>query len=336
VFENGTPEEYCKWRIDYDDLVTYPSFKNKAEAKFGLLLSILKGKSRDSFATYHAKLKSENEKSKEKDRVDDETVLKLALNALASDVFMVNPVRRQQHYMRNGLLINGNLTVREWGNRLMELNKYFPYFPVDETRGRRLVPYQGFPEDELNDILDRAKPMSWHTIMLELNLDVQDMSWDKILDYYEKLEMSDRLMKLRTRNDDKSNGDGGNKRKRGRHGRARNQSNDDNGNKTAPQNGTNGKTRKTACKHCSKWHAVPDSQCWSLEQNKAKRPRLTSKGSENAAKPKAEASYVTQKQVSNMLAALPAFKNAKRLKKRKVIVDSDSDTEANFKSFHTS
>jgi hypothetical protein len=41
VFKNGTPEEYCKWRIDYDDLVTYPSFKKKAETKFGLLLSII-------------------------------------------------------------------------------------------------------------------------------------------------------------------------------------------------------------------------------------------------------------------------------------------------------
>ncbi len=43
VFKNGTSEEYCKWHIDYDDLVTYPSFQNKAEAKFSLLfLSILK------------------------------------------------------------------------------------------------------------------------------------------------------------------------------------------------------------------------------------------------------------------------------------------------------
>ncbi len=41
------------------------------------------------------------------------------------------------------------------------------------------------------------------------------MSWDKILDYYEKLKMSSQ-----TRNDDKSDGDGGNKRKRGRRGRA--------------------------------------------------------------------------------------------------------------------
>ena len=32
VFEDGTPEEYCKWRIDYDDLVSHPSFA-KAGAK---------------------------------------------------------------------------------------------------------------------------------------------------------------------------------------------------------------------------------------------------------------------------------------------------------------
>jgi hypothetical protein len=135
--------------------------------------------------------------------------------------------------------------------------------------------------------------------------------------------MSDRIKKSRTKNDDKSDGNGGTttKRKRGnRRSRARNQSNNDNGNKTATQDGTNGKTRKAACKHCNRWHAVPDNQCWTLEQNKAKRPRVTPKGSDNAAKPKAESSYVTQQQVSNMIAALPAFKNAKRLKKRKVIV----------------
>jgi hypothetical protein len=69
----------------------------------------------------------------------------------------------------------------------------------------------------------------------------------------------------------------------------------------------------------------------------AKRPQITPKGGDNAAKPKAETSYVTQKQVSNMIAALLAFKNAKRLKGvRCVIVDLDSNTEANFKSFHNS
>jgi hypothetical protein len=65
--------------------------------------------------------------------------------------------------MHNGVLINGTLTVHEWGNQLMELNKYFPYFPVAE--GKQLVPYRGFPDDKLNNILDQAKPMSWHTIM---------------------------------------------------------------------------------------------------------------------------------------------------------------------------
>ena len=27
VFEDGTPEEYCKWQIDYDNLVSYSSFE---------------------------------------------------------------------------------------------------------------------------------------------------------------------------------------------------------------------------------------------------------------------------------------------------------------------
>ena len=153
VFENGTPEEYCKWRIDYDDLATYPSFA-KSEAKISLLLSVLKGKARDQFVTYHAKLKKDNDEAKTDDQVTGDEVIELALNDLAHDVFGVtNAVRRQKHYMRNGLVLKG--TVREFGNRLMELNKYFPYFPVDDV-GDGLVEHVGLPDDELNDIYDVA------------------------------------------------------------------------------------------------------------------------------------------------------------------------------------
>ena len=29
VFDNGTPEEYCKWRMDYDDLVENPAYSTR-------------------------------------------------------------------------------------------------------------------------------------------------------------------------------------------------------------------------------------------------------------------------------------------------------------------
>jgi len=61
-----------------------------------------------------------------------------------------------------------------------------------------------------------------------------------------------------------------------------------------------GFTRKEACKHCDKWHAVPDHECWTLEKNKSKKPRVTFQ-----TKPKSEKSYVTQEEVCKMISELP-------------------------------
>ena len=66
-----------------------------------------------------------------------------------------------------------------------------------------------------------------------------------------------------------------------------------------------GYTCKEACKHCDKWHAVPDNECWTLEKNKSKKPRITFQS-----KPKAEKSFVTQEEVCKMISELPIFKNA--------------------------
>jgi hypothetical protein len=46
------------------------------------------------------------------------------------------------------------------------------------------------------------------------------------------------------------------------------------------------------------------------------------------AKPKSEKSFVTQEEVHNMIKALPMFQKPTKLKKRKVILDSDSELEA--------
>jgi len=32
-------------------------------------------------------------------------------------------------------------------------------------------------------------------------------------------------------------------------------------------------TRKEPCKHCDKMHAVPNSKCWTLDKNAAKKPK---------------------------------------------------------------
>jgi hypothetical protein len=97
VFENGTPEEYCKWRIDYDELVTYPAY-NKADTKLTILLSILKGDSRDNFVMYHGTFKDNNDSATTKPEVklSADELLSYALNSLARDVFKVTGAERVQ------------------------------------------------------------------------------------------------------------------------------------------------------------------------------------------------------------------------------------------------
>ena len=56
VFDNGTPEEYCKWRMDYDDLVENPAYSSP-EAKANILQTLLRGKARDVFSSKLANYK---------------------------------------------------------------------------------------------------------------------------------------------------------------------------------------------------------------------------------------------------------------------------------------
>ena len=320
VFEDGTPEEYCKWRIDYDDLVANPAF-SKPEAKVSLLLTILKGKSRDSFMTYYDKQKRANEEATEDEKVSPDTLVHCTLNDLALEVFKVPyAARRQKHYMRNCLSFTGT-AVRDWGTRLMELNKYFPHFPVDEWNDG-LVMQTSLPDDEINDILDRAKPIEWQLTMLKSNLDVQNMSWEQIMEYYEKLELSEKLQNKHKDQDAKPSGHSG-KRKRGKGGtqdQRKTEKSSTRGTKAEP-------TRKEACAHCGKWHVAPDAECWTLAKNSAKKPKVAFKGG----KQKSGKSFMTRDEMNHMIAALPMFKDARKAKKR-TISESDTDPTNNHSS----
>jgi hypothetical protein len=107
-------------------------------------------------ASHIVEYKELNEAQKKDDRVSAKAVIKMGLNDLALDVFKDPKATscRQIHYMRNGLFFDGKMSIRDWGKRLLELNKYFPYFPsVAKAKGGHESPKE-FKPDELNDILD--------------------------------------------------------------------------------------------------------------------------------------------------------------------------------------
>ena len=256
-----------------------------------MLLSILKRKAKDIFSSEHTRLKGHNDTEPVDVQFTGDQLLQLALNEMSKSVFQVsNAVRCQKHYMRSGLVLSGS--VRDWGKRLMELNKYILHFPIDDPYTNWTVP-DGLPADELNDISDRAKPVHWHCIMLESNIEIQDMSWAAILEYYEKLESHDNI-KNPNGQGDKFEGHTGKRKHKDNH--------KEKGSGKPAKNGQKPNFNRTeACKHCDKWHKVPDSECWTLNPNPSKKPKTSFKG---GAKPKSEKSYMTQEEVSKMIAQL--------------------------------
>ena len=50
-----------------------------------------------------------------------------------------------------------------------------------------------FSKDELSSILNHAKPAKWQVAMLPANIDVYEMSWDQLVEYFERLELSQSL-----------------------------------------------------------------------------------------------------------------------------------------------
>ena len=72
---------------------------------------------------------------------------------------------------------------------MRELNSYYlPYFPV--KTGTTPSP---FSKDELSSILNHAKPAKWQVAMLSANINIYEMSWDQLVEYFERLELSQSL-----------------------------------------------------------------------------------------------------------------------------------------------
>ena len=128
VFDDGTPEEWIKWRIQFDNLVEQFPLET-ADRQFTMLRPLLKGRALDTFlATYPTELADLTEEEKQQ-------WIKDALKAVSKGVFNddASAWRRQRNYMRYHISFEvGGL--KEFYNRLYEINKYLKYFPVPPGR----------------------------------------------------------------------------------------------------------------------------------------------------------------------------------------------------------
>ena len=296
VFEEGDAEDWVKWRITYENLVeAYPLDTPDKQVK--MLRTLLKGEAKDRFNTALAASKATTDTNK----------LNAAMNNLAKKSFNddTNAWRRQRRYMRYHLWFSEG-QFKDFKSRLIELNRYLKFFPVPENKKT----VASLPDDELIEILDKAKPVQYQQALLTSNYDPYSKSMEEYSQYIERLEASAKIEKALSKNDAQA-------KKSAKKRKA----------KDSATSSTNESTKDKTCKICKrKGHT--DEQCFENPKNAAKVPswyKTAKKKKENSSK---EITF-TADQFNYMVNHLPMFgkKASSRIKKRKVTTE-DSEEEA--------
>ncbi len=318
VFDEGEAEDWIKWRIQFDELVRDMQLVTGRQ-KIVVAKALLKGNAREKFSNILADLAINRELEVEDDEVgaqdknmdDDfeEAIKKLGLDYFPS----VHAYRRQRNYLRYHVFMM-DMTLSDFKAELRRQNNFLKYFPVPDDREK----CEMLPDDELVEIVDRAKRVEWQRDLLTANIDPYALTLEEYYRYLEKLEVKHNIDKA-LRDDTKRKADQNDSKDKQQKNKKKSKNKDKKG-------ATKGNPKRDkACVHCDKWHPALDDQCWSLDKNKNKRP----KG------PPTERMF-TALQMEQIAKALSAKATKNKKKKRKVSfmskVDSSEDNSSSSES----
>jgi hypothetical protein len=179
VFENGSSEQWCRWREDLSTVYTGLNLTTGKE-QLGMTRHLLGGQARDTFNEYF----STGNKSETNAHVAE------ALKVVAATIFPDSAVVNQKQYMRHELKKPNKLTARETATRLLQLNTWLAYYPADGEDPTAAV--TKLDETEIREIYYRLLPMAWRRKMDEnVNFDRTKDGLRGLIDYAERLETSE-------------------------------------------------------------------------------------------------------------------------------------------------
>lgn len=305
-FEQGTPEEWMKYRKQMSELFERLDILDDYGLQHNHHTAALRGKAKDTYTRAYQTRSTENANKPEGERLDDITLLRVILNDTTRKFFpnWENSAREQKSYMRTCLYMGDN-DPEDFFDRLVELNDYIPYFPYREGGHA----YTKLDDDELIDIADRAKKLQWHMTMLSQGKRPSSFATlNDAREYYTQLYNADVMMKKMTKSEgsrDKKRSADNKKRKKTDSAKSK-------------HSGEN-------CTHCGKpGHKAKD--CWSLPENKDKRPQRNKK--QRTGKEKMYSAEETANMLTKVFASMK--KPPAAAKKRKMRFDDNNDELDNF------
>ena len=323
--EDPTPEQWCEWRLQVQELIENLGYTDNIEKQVKIYKSLLRGKVLEDFQAAYRKHYIERDQNLFIDTEEDKReAFQVVLNSVALEIFPdgAGAIRFQKRYLRNNLYM-GDMDPDKFAARLEKINSYLPFFPVEEPEydeengGEQKEPLGSnhpLPWDELVDIMDYAKSIEWHILMLSQGKKPHTFSSLKeATTYYKQLYESSKLQQRWEEANNKANGKGDGKTGKKRKGRG------------SPSNGPSQKESTTpSCSHCKKKGHTAE-ECWIKDPNKRPKKRAKTGNGNAQAKSNTQSTHVLiTKQDLKKLVAQSQKKTSKGKRKRQGSSDDDS------------
>ena len=327
TFEDGSPEEYCEWRQEMDDLLTAKDWQKDINHRLSVFRALLKGKSASIFAAAYSNKQVENAAAKNNKKVTPEVVLMRAINELTKVVFLKfqDAARLQKRHLKSGIDMGDNNPL-PFINRIEKINNFFKYFPVKQIE--TTDDYQdSLPEDEVVDLISSSKKVKWHIQSLQQGQQLRLMdTLDEARAYYSNLYEADIIRaKLASLHKQANKSSGAVDRKRTHVNNGSGGSGGYKGGNHKTTSTSNKKSKGSSaplCKTCGKNHK---GQCFHDPNFSGKKPAWFESKFDGNKKNTKSSHVIMKRTVANKLVQKAAKKQKAKQKKSNTGSHSDSD-----------
>ena len=170
----ATPEEILKFMDNFNMIINGQGITDAAN-KFGMMRNLLRGDALRVFDKEETSLGAQTDAN-----------FVAITNSLVEYFFPPNALITQKRYMRRFMRKSRETKIRDFYVRVLEMNNRCDKFPPFGLN-------QKMANDEIKEIIEFAAPQSWQKELLRQGIDVTNRSIEGIVDFFERLEISEQI-----------------------------------------------------------------------------------------------------------------------------------------------
>jgi hypothetical protein len=188
IFNNGCPEDWIKWVMAFCEIEDLIPMKEPAD-KIRMFWTLLKGQAL-SYFEHHLMRRLEAEDSD----VPDNEVIELVLSDVGLEYIPKRAIQVEKYYIRQSRdsYMGINTSIYQIVESLNYLNLYLLYFLEENPKQ--------LDQDEIIEVLDKAKAPEWHEVMVNTKIDIFEMSYEESVSYFKRLENLEKIRRTNSPN----------------------------------------------------------------------------------------------------------------------------------------